>query len=117
MTEQHLLSYCLYSLYIFVCVGFVGILYSIHKNSQNKLNATSIIIDKNTGEISLSKIGQLVALVTSTWIVFYLTVTKNITEGYLGLYIATWAASNSFNSWMKVKAGSVELTKDGQTTK
>lgn len=117
MTDQSLLSYFLYSLYIFVCIGFSGIIYSIHKNSFNQLNATSIIVDKQSGEISLSKIGQLVALVTSTWIVFYLTVTKNITEGYIGLYIATWAASNSINSWMKVKAGNVEVSKDGPPTK
>lgn len=116
MSEQQLLSYFLYSLYLFVCVGFVGILYSIHKNSQTKLNATSIIVDKNTGEVSLSKIGQLVALVTSTWIVFYLTVTKNITEGYLGLYIATWAASNSINGWLKVKAGTTEISRNEPTT-
>jgi predicted histidine transporter YuiF (NhaC family) len=114
MTEATMLSYFLYSLYIFVCLGFCGILYSIHK-ANNNLNATSIIVDSATKEISLSKIGQLVALVTSTWIVFYLTVTKNITEGYLGLYIATWAASNSINSWMKVKAGNVEVSKDATT--
>ena len=53
------------------------------------------------GKASFSRLAQFVALILSTWAVAFLTLGGRLTEGYLGLYMATWAATGITNKWME----------------
>jgi hypothetical protein len=53
-----------------------------------------LIVDDTTGKLSLSKLGQFVALVLSSWGLIYLIMHGTLTEIYFQGYMLTWAGAN-----------------------
>jgi hypothetical protein len=63
------------------------------RRTDNKFDLLDLISDE-TGKLSLSKTGQFVALLVSTWGFVALTRAGNLTEWYFMAYMAAWAGAN-----------------------
>ena len=98
-------------LYLTVVSCFGLIIYSIHKG-KNKYDARAIFVDKHSNEISLTKLGQLICMITSTWVIFYMTMQTKMTEGILGLYIGCWGGVSLGSQYLKSKYGYKENGKE-----
>lgn len=72
------------------------------KSTNSKFNFEDLLLD-SSGRTSLHKIGQFVALATSTWGFVYLTLAFKLTEFYFGLYMAAWAGANAVNKYLDQK--------------
>jgi hypothetical protein len=57
-----------------------------------------LIIDPDTKQPSIYKIGQLTALLVSTWGFVNLTMSDKLTEFYFTGYMAIWAGTNVANT-------------------
>lgn len=68
-------------------------------STNSKFNFEDLLLD-SSGRTSLHKLGQFIALVTSTWGFVYLTLAYKLTEFYFGLYMAAWAGANAANKWL-----------------
>lgn len=70
----------------------------IHR-SNNSASLADLVTDK-TGRMQLSKVGQLAALVVSTWGFVHLTLAYKLTEWYFTAYMFAWAGANLAAKWM-----------------
>lgn len=53
-----------------------------------------LLVDSKTNKVSLSKTGQLIALIVSSWALIFETRNGNLTEWLFMAYIATWSGVN-----------------------
>lgn len=65
----------------------------------NAFDIKSTVTDEN-GRFSLSKFGQLVALLVSTWVLIYETRKGHLTEWLFAGYMAAWAGANLLNKYL-----------------
>lgn len=64
-----------------------------HNNpSVTKIDLADLIVDN--GKISLFKIGQVVALIISSWAFILLVQQKNLTWEYFATYMGIWTGAN-----------------------
>jgi high-affinity Fe2+/Pb2+ permease len=63
----------------------------------------SQIITNPDGTFSLSKFGQLVSMLTSTWVIIYQTRTGALAEWLFTGYMLTWAGANAFTKYLESK--------------
>jgi hypothetical protein len=85
---------------ILIClvIAFIVILLKIQTTKDNfDLRA---VISGDNGQPSIHKIGQLVALLLSTWMLIYLAINHQMTEGYFGTYMGVWAAAQAADKWL-----------------
>ena len=81
------------------CMTFVAVLlYCQMKPDQFDLRF--IIVDVATGKVSLFKVGQFVALLTSTWALIHETRADQLTDWLFGGYIVAWAGANVANRYV-----------------
>jgi hypothetical protein len=78
---------------------------------KDSLDLRYLILDDVTGKPSLSKLGQLIALVMSSWGFQYQILNDRMTEWYFGLYMSAWAVTGLANKWL---SGKQNLTQDGR---
>lgn len=76
-----------------LAVATVLILMKVQRTPDH-FDLRSVIAD-DKGNPSVHKIGQLTALILSTWLLIYLTVHGQINEGYFGTYMGVWAAAQA----------------------
>jgi hypothetical protein len=76
----------------------VAILLKIQR-TKDDYDLRSVISDEN-GQPSIHKIGQLIALMLSTWMLVYLALHNQMTEGYFGTYMGIWAAAQAADRWL-----------------
>ncbi len=66
----------------------------------SKFDFRAALLDPaNDDRVSLSRLGQLTALVTSTSVVVYYAINNTLTEWMFGLYMAAWAGTYIANKW------------------
>jgi hypothetical protein len=65
-----------------------------------------VLIDIETGRVSLHKFGQFLALFTSTGLLWYEAVNGRLSEWLFGGYMVAWAGVALGNSWLKNQKGS-----------
>ena len=80
---------------------FFGVLLKWHLNKNSTLDLSSIVV--NNGVFSLSKLGQLIALLVSTWIIVYQTRHNLLTEWLFTGYMFAWGGANLVNKWIDGK--------------
>lgn len=90
---------------IVVIIVLIYLLYSAQKK-PDKFDLRDLIVEKETGRVSLSRFGQFVALLVSTWGFVALTLHDKLTEWYYASYMMIWAAAEGFRKW-----GSLEIDK------
>ncbi len=60
-----------------------------HRNLESKLDLDDLLLGDD-GRMSRSAVVLLCSFVMTTWMMIYLTLQGQMTEGYLGIYIAAW---------------------------
>lgn len=75
------------------------LLYVIQRKHDN-YDLRWLITDEITKQPSLHKLGQLGALLISSWGFVYETIHGRMSEWYFGLYMGAWAAAEVANKWL-----------------
>lgn len=86
------------SLFVAGMIGFFSILISWHLNKNNSIDLKTILV--KDGELSLSKLGQLIALLVSTWIIVYQTRHELLTDWLFTGYMVAWSGANLASKWI-----------------
>lgn len=84
---------------------FVILLWGWHSAEGVRFNLTELVTDSRTHRVSLSKCGQLFALLVSTWILIHETRAARLSEWLFIGYMAAWAGANSINKAIAVYGG------------
>jgi hypothetical protein len=72
-----------------------------HLDKKTRFDVRDLIIDSATKELSLYKVGQLVALIISTWILIYETRAGKLTEWLFGSYMIAWSGANLIKKYLE----------------
>lgn len=85
---------------LFVIFLLLILLYRAQRDIEN-FDLKDLITEKEHGElkVSLSRFGQLTALIVSTWGFITLTSNDKLTEWYYTSYMMVWAAAEGFRKW------------------
>lgn len=84
-------------LYIGIFVFFF-IIYKWHTDKSNVVDVRSLLM---TGDkMSLSKMGQFVAMIVSTWVIIYQTRAALLTEWLFTGYMLAWAGTGVVNKFL-----------------
>ena len=84
----------------------VFILWQANRSKNNPIDFADILID--SGRTSLRKLGELIALLASTWIIVALVVNDKLTPEYYGLYIGAWVARTLLGQLTQAKAAQMD---------
>lgn len=76
--------------FIFLCVMFVRLFAAMSRDEANAVDAQDLVIDSDTGKVSIKKLGALVALATSTWWTAKMAGSGTLTIEFAGLYMLAW---------------------------
>jgi multisubunit Na+/H+ antiporter MnhB subunit len=90
-------------------------IYKWHMNDSNSFNLSDALKDSVSGKASLFRIGQAVALVSSTWGLVALIQRGTLTELYFTTYMGIWSGANVINNIFGKKT--TEVAKDDSTSK
>jgi hypothetical protein len=87
--------------FVLLIIAILGVvvLWSIQAKRDN-FDLRSMITDNRTHQPSIHKMGELVALIVSTWLIVYLALNNRIDNNYFGLYMAVWAGAQVANNWI-----------------
>lgn len=72
--------------------------------SADKFDLRYALLDKSDDKVSLQKLGQAIAMLTSTWVIVYETRAGRLTEYLILIYILTWAGSTALSKYFDMKA-------------
>jgi hypothetical protein len=70
---------------------------------KSRFDLKEIILDTETNRVSLYKIGQVLALVISTWVLINETRAGRLNEFLFTMYMVSWAGANSLNKYITNK--------------
>ncbi len=73
---------------------FATILLAMWQRDNSPFDLRHLLIDSKTQRVSLFKLGQLVALVVSSWGFVVLVSKDKLTETYFLGYMTAWTAAN-----------------------
>jgi capsule polysaccharide export protein KpsC/LpsZ len=82
---------------------FAVILWNWQKSADVNFDLRWLLVDSQTEKVSLMKVGQAVALVTSTWGFIALLSKDKLTEFYFIGYMASWAGANLANKFIETR--------------
>jgi hypothetical protein len=80
---------------VFTIFVLTVLLYRAQKKSE--IFDIKDLVTEKSGKISLSKFGQLVSLIISSWGFLYLTLNNHLTEMYFTVYMTCWAGFTAVN--------------------
>jgi len=78
------------------------------QTAEDKFDLRCILLDAKTGNVSLYKFGQLVALVISSWALVNETRAGRLSEWLFVFYMTAWSGINLVNKWLDKKPSSEE---------
>lgn len=81
-----------------------------HKD-ESRFDLKEIIVDTETNTVSLYKLGQVLALLISTWVLINETRAGRLNEFLFTMYMVSWAGANSLNKYIDNKNKSKQLEK------
>jgi hypothetical protein len=105
--------------FTFLVVGLTILLIVLvywHMSSDVRFDLRDLLIDSKTKELSLSKTGQFLALLISTWVLMYETRAGRLTDWLFTGYMLAWAGANSLNKYLEQKNGSSQSSTTISTT-
>lgn len=84
-----------------LCIAVIAliILWNIQAKRDN-FDLRYLITDPRTHQPSVHKMGELSALIVSTWLLVYLALNNRMNENYFGLYMAVWTGAQVANNWI-----------------
>ncbi len=74
---------------VLIYIGRVLIRLSRQPDQVSKINLEDLLLGDD-GKMSKSAFVMMIALITTTWMMIYLTMAGQMTEGYFGLYSTAW---------------------------
>lgn len=74
-----------------------------HTTSKHNFNAYDYLIDPATGKASITKTLQILAGLSSTWIVIRLAVNNNLTVEMFTVYLGALGVSEAWSKWVGAK--------------
>ncbi len=86
-------------------LGLWGVLLLTWHRAADEFDLRWSVVDATTGKVSLFKLGQLAALIVSTWGFVVLIERDKMTEFYFVGYMLAWSGANILNKWVERKAG------------
>ena len=80
----------------------IGVLLIVkwHISTDSRFDIKHLMIDSVSHKMSLQKVGQLFALLISTWVIIHETQYGRLTEFLFIGYMTIWSGSNSLNKWI-----------------
>lgn len=67
------------------------LLWRFHRDpNQSQFDLTDLLMEN--GKLSKISVAFLLTLLVTTWMMIYMTINKQMTEGYLAIYTAAWIA-------------------------
>ncbi len=95
---EKLATHAMHLILAAIVIGAILILIKIQRAPDN-FDLRSVIADEK-GKPSIHKIGQLTALILSTWILVYTTIHGGLNESMFGTYMGIWAAAQAADKWL-----------------
>lgn len=84
--------------------GFFGFLFLMvywHADKNTHFDIRDLLIDSKTKELSLYKVGQLVALIISTWVLVHETRAGRLSEYLYAGYMIAWSGTNLIKKYLE----------------
>ena len=105
---QQIISYSPQIL-IFALLGLI--IYKAHKNADSAFNVFDYILDPATRKASISRTGQCLAILTSTWIVAKMSIANTLTVEIFAVYLAALGVSEAWSKFVGAKYSQPTPTK------
>ena len=70
-------------------------------NDDSKFDLREILIDKDTGTVSIHRVGQFTALAVSTVLIIHEATKGRLSEWLFTGYMVAWAGTSLINQWLK----------------
>jgi hypothetical protein len=80
---------------------FISILFFWHVSKDTPFDMQNVLVEN--GVFSLSKLGQLIALGISSWVMVYQTRHGQMSEWLFTGYMLAWAGANFASKWLDRK--------------
>jgi hypothetical protein len=84
---------------------FVWLLARLHNSNSSAFLIDGLLVD-DRGKSSVSKLGELVALIVSTWVVVHMSIGNELTFDIFTAYLAVWAANRGLRHFINSKYSS-----------
>src|SRR5271163_4132425 len=92
---NHILAFIL----LFFVIAGIGILvYAQYK--KDSFDLRFLVVDPQTKQPSVHQLGQVTALIISSWGFIVLVLHGQLTEVYFTTYMVAWAGANALNTFM-----------------
>lgn len=75
---------------LFCIILLVVLMFSAQRDKKNKIDFAMLLVEPAVGNVTLAKYGGLVALIATTWIIIYLTVTGHFDATAFLWYLTAW---------------------------
>jgi hypothetical protein len=87
-----------------VILGVVVLaLVAVTRDQRNPVSLLQLVVEARTGRLSLSRVGQLVALIVSSWGFVVLVRADKLTEWYFTSYMIAWAGARLASQFLDTK--------------
>jgi hypothetical protein len=86
-----------------LCSVALIILWHWHNSKASDFDLRWGIVDTTTGKFSLSKFGQLVSLILSSWMLIHETRAGRLNEWMFTGYMLAWTGANIANKYIDAK--------------
>jgi hypothetical protein len=83
-----------------------------NRDQKNNFSLIELISNSHTGKVELFKLGQLVSLLLSSWVLIHETNEARLTEWQFAGYMLAWAGANLINKVVDNKR--IESTSDSK---
>lgn len=88
--------------YLVLIVMLILVLWQASKRPQTKFNLISIVSNPD-GSASLTRILQLTAGITGTWVIINYTINLKLAVDMFAVYLAAMGISEGFTKWVQSK--------------
>lgn len=89
-------------------IAAIWILWRAQSAEHNPVDFATMLVDQKDGSTSLRKVGELVALLTTTWIILYMAVKGDLTETFYVAYLGVWVSRTVLGVLAGAKASAME---------
>ncbi len=90
---------------LFTMLFFVLLFFSASRDPNSKIKWEDMIVENRNGKASPYKLGYMVGIVVSTWIVIKLSDADHLGLDIFGAYLAYLLGGAGFNSYIKNQSG------------
>lgn len=79
----------------------------VTRDPSHPVSLLQLVTDARSGRMSLGRVGQLAALIVSSWAFVWLTIAGTLTEWYYGTYMLAWAGARIADQLVQQRGATV----------